>query len=93
MKETIYTIPINEAFEAKCGCPLCTLRRKLERDSVEYIMGAAMMEPDVRIETNKRGFALQLSSQGDLRLSTYVDYGGGYLVTVDQVNDSKGYPP
>ena len=43
MKETIYTIPINEAFEAQCGCPLCTLRRKLEQDSVEYIMGAAMM--------------------------------------------------
>ena len=56
MKETIYTIPINEAFEAKCGCPLCTLARRLERDSVEYIMGAAMMEPDVRIETNRRGF-------------------------------------
>ena len=34
MKETIYTIPINEAFEVKCGCPLCTLRRKLEHDSV-----------------------------------------------------------
>lgn len=56
MRETIYTIPINEAFEEKQGCPLCTLRRKLERDSVEYIMGAAMMEPDVRIETNRRGF-------------------------------------
>ena len=74
MKETIYTIPINEAFEAKCGCPLCTLRRKLERDSVEYIMGAAMMEPDVRIETNKRGFCPRhyeqmLSMKGRLSLA------------------------
>ena len=34
-------------------------------------------------EDAKRGFALQLSSQGDLRLQLYVDYGGGYLVTVD----------
>jgi hypothetical protein len=59
MKENIYTIPINEAFRAKDGCPLCTLRRKIERDSVEYIMGAAMMEPDVRIETNKRGFCAE----------------------------------
>ncbi len=56
MKETIYTIPINEAFEKKDGCPLCRLRRKLEHDSLDYILGAAMMEPDVRIETNKQGF-------------------------------------
>lgn len=34
-------------------------------------------------ETGKKGFALELSSQGDLRLRMYVDYGGGYLVTVD----------
>ena len=34
-------------------------------------------------EGAKKGFALQLSSQGDLRLQTYVNYGGGYLVTVD----------
>ena len=74
MKETIYTIPINEAFEVKCGCPLCTLRRKLEHDSVEYIMGAAMMEPDVRIETNRRGFcekhyAQMLAMNGRLSLA------------------------
>ena len=34
-------------------------------------------------ETGKKGFDLELSSQGDLRLRMYVDYGGGYLVTVD----------
>lgn len=56
MKETIYTIPINESFEMRDGCPLCRLRRKLEKDSLDYILGAAMMEPDVRIETNKQGF-------------------------------------
>ena len=56
MKETIYTIPINEAFSAKCGCPLCTLEEKLENNALDYIMGAAMMEPDVREETNKLGF-------------------------------------
>lgn len=56
MKETIYTIPINDAFEKRDGCPLCRLRRKLERDSLDYILGAAMMEPDIRIETNKQGF-------------------------------------
>ncbi len=59
--ETIYTIPVNEAFEASaadksCGCPFCTLYNKLEDDELELILGASMMEPDVRIMTNKEGF-------------------------------------
>lgn len=56
MAEQIYTIPINEAFDEYCGCPLCRLHAKLEKNSLDYIMGAAMMEPDVRIRTNKLGF-------------------------------------
>ncbi len=56
MEEKIYTIPINEAFDKKDGCPLCSLASDLEKSSLEYIMGAAMMEPDVRIETNRLGF-------------------------------------
>ena len=56
MRESILTIPINEIFEPKCGCPFCRMRDMLEDRCVEYIMGAAMMEPDVRIETNKLGF-------------------------------------
>ena len=31
MAEQLYTIPINEAFEAYDGCPMCRLRRKLEK--------------------------------------------------------------
>ena len=59
--ENIYTIPVNEAFEASaadssCGCPFCTLYNKLEDDELELILGASMMEPDVRIQTNKEGF-------------------------------------
>lgn len=56
MKETIYTIPVSEVFEPKDGCPICRMRDILESRCVEYIMGAAMMEPDIRIETNKAGF-------------------------------------
>lgn len=56
MKETIYTIPISEVFEPKQGCPLCTLQRQLEERWVQYITGAAMMEPDVRLATNSEGF-------------------------------------
>lgn len=56
MRESIYTIPIGEVFEPREGCPLCRMRNMLEERALEYTMGAAMMEPDVRIETNKRGF-------------------------------------
>ena len=59
--DTIYTIPVNEAFEASaadpgCGCPFCSLYNKLEDDELELILGASMMEPDIRIQTNKEGF-------------------------------------
>ena len=59
--EQIYTIPVNEAFEASrddpaCGCPLCALYRKLEADELDLILGASMMEPDCRIKTNEQGF-------------------------------------
>ena len=56
MRDSIYTIPVSEVFDPKCGCPICRLRDTLETRSVDYIMGAAMMEPDVRIETNRLGF-------------------------------------
>jgi len=59
--EQIYTIPVNEAFEASgadpsLGCPFCRLYNKLEQDELELILGASMMEPDVRIKTNELGF-------------------------------------
>lgn len=56
MRESILTIPINEVFEPREGCPICAMRNTVEQHISEYIMGAAMMEPDVRIETNKLGF-------------------------------------
>ncbi len=56
MKERIYTIPINEAFDQDSECPLCICERKLESDALEYTLGPAMMEPDSRIETNRTGF-------------------------------------
>lgn len=56
MEEKIYTIPVNEAFDEYDGCPFCRLKRKLEDTERELIMGASMMEPDIRIKTNKLGF-------------------------------------
>ena len=54
MAEKIYTIPINEAFDKTLesetpDCPLCLMRNMLEKNELERITGAAMMEPDVRI--------------------------------------------
>lgn len=56
MEERIYTIPVNEAFESDDGCPFCRLHKKLEDDELDLILGASMMEPDIRIQTNKLGF-------------------------------------
>ena len=59
--EKIYTIPVNEAFsksaeDKSCGCAMCSLERMLEANELDIILGAAMMEPDIRIKTNRAGF-------------------------------------
>ena len=56
MKEQIYTIPVNEIYDKTCLCPLCELEERIEKESVEYALGAAMMEPDFRVESNERGY-------------------------------------
>ena len=59
--EQIYTIPVNEAFDAvnensALGCPFCILYKKLQNDELDIILGASMMEPDIRMKTNEQGF-------------------------------------
>lgn len=56
MKETIYTIPINEAFDNAEGCPFCYLAEKTENTLMERATGASMMEVDFRKKTNEKGF-------------------------------------
>jgi hypothetical protein len=56
MKEQLYTIDINQAFDQAECCPLCELEHKREDDVLTYILGPAMMEPAIRIETNVLGF-------------------------------------
>ena len=58
MRYDITNIPVAEVLEEKDGCPICRLRDILEKRAVEYITGAAMMETDIRIETNKQGFCI-----------------------------------
>ncbi len=56
MKEHIYTIPINEAFDTNCECPVCYFMNMEEAKKIEYTLGASMMEPDERLAYNKTGF-------------------------------------
>lgn len=56
LREKIYEIPVRDAFASSCACPFCRLQSVLEAQEIERISGAAMMEPDVRIETNAMGF-------------------------------------
>lgn len=78
MKEQIYTIPINEAFDEICECPLCAIERRLEKEAVEYELGPAMMEPDHREESNKKGYCkrhleMMFESPNKLSLSLILD--------------------
>lgn len=102
MKEKIYTIPINEAFEEDCECALCFLEKKLEKEAVEYTLGAAMMEPDFRILSNEKGFCnkhygMLFSKQNKLSLSLILDTHLEELIInlkqfkkdISKANDSK----
>jgi hypothetical protein len=56
LKEKLYTIPVNEAFLTDSECPLCSMRKKLETDAIEYTLGPSYMEDDIRGMTSKLGF-------------------------------------
>ena len=56
MKEKIYTIPVNDGFDAEGECAFCEMYKKLEEDSLSYTLGPSYMEQDVRDITNARGF-------------------------------------
>lgn len=56
MKEHIYTIPINDAFDTDCECPICRFMHEEEKKLVDYTLGASMMEPDERERSNASGY-------------------------------------
>lgn len=78
MREDICTIPVSEAFEQEGGCPVCRMYKTVEQRIIDYIMGAAMMEPDIRIETNRLGFCEKhlshmMSRRGRLQLALMLE--------------------
>ena len=58
MKEQLYTIPLNDAVDAKDECPFCFIEREVEQDLIDFVLGssASYMEADVREMTDKAGF-------------------------------------
>jgi len=56
LREKLYAIPVNDAFNKDCECPLCFMRDTLENDAINFTMGPSYMEDDVRGMTSQLGF-------------------------------------
>ncbi len=58
MKEKLYTIPLNDAVNAADECPFCFIERKLEQDTLDFVLGnsSSYMESDIREDTDNAGF-------------------------------------
>ncbi len=56
MRYHIDTIPVWDAMKLDGECFLCALHRRTELGEVEHYLGASVMEPDTRIQVNKKGF-------------------------------------
>ena len=58
MKETLYTIPLNDAVNAEDECPFCYIERNVEQDLMDFVLGSgsSYMESDVREATDWAGF-------------------------------------
>jgi hypothetical protein len=57
MKYELDTIPVWDALKADSECALCLLERRSRSNAVRYFLGPAVMVPEVRVQTNERGFA------------------------------------
>lgn len=58
MKEVLYTIPLNDAFNENGECPFCVIERNVEQDLLDFVLGssASYMEADIRAVTDAEGF-------------------------------------
>ena len=71
MRYHIDTIPVWDAAKIDGECLLCALQRRVELQQIEYSLGASVMEPDVRIQVNQKGFCQhhqRMLFKGDNRL-------------------------
>ncbi len=56
MKYHIDTIPVWDSLRQGGECSLCTLESNTEKSYIDSFLGASVMEPDTRVEVNKKGF-------------------------------------
>lgn len=56
MDDKLYTIPVKEAFETDCECPICKMYAEIEKAAIEFTMGPSYMEDDIRFQTDEKGF-------------------------------------
>ncbi|MBO4399695.1 MAG: hypothetical protein J5795_06145 [Lachnospiraceae bacterium] len=98
MKEQLYSIPVNDAFDADCECPVCFMYNKLQGDAIDFVMGASYMEDDVRMETDQIGFCathlpMMYKNQNRLGLGlmmlTYMDRQMKTLEKLSKIKSSK----
>jgi hypothetical protein len=56
MRITIDTLPLWDAFKQSDICPFCHLENRMEELFIDTYLGESVMEPDVRVEVNVKGF-------------------------------------
>ena len=69
MKEKLYTIPVHDAFQEDCECPVCSMYRSIEQDALRFTMSGYMVE-ERRMESNRVGFCerhMKMLYEGDKR--------------------------
>lgn len=79
MRITIDTLPLWDAFKQTNICPFCHLENRMEELFIDTYLGESVMEPDVRVEVNAKGFCpdhyrllfLQKASKLGLALMTH----------------------
>jgi len=63
MKYHIDTIPVWDSYRLDAECPLCVLYMDSEKKYIDSFLGASVMEPDTRVDVNRKGFCQHHFSQ------------------------------
>ena len=56
MKYKLETIPVWDALKEKSECPFCLLSENAHNRYIQYYLGNSAMNPETRVEVNKKGF-------------------------------------
>ena len=55
MKEQLYTIPVTDAFESNCECPLCKMKKELDLKGNFADLGLGWLAREDKVEISKKG--------------------------------------